>query len=183
MEFIQTLRLPLVYCLVHVLIVGCSPADMPQQAELAPAATSNTKATVQRSSESKNLARLAWPNWMGPRHDVVDARQVVARHVEQQVMLEMIVDVVRRDEQPLQHVGAGCPGVAQGIIAVGHGSVLGDVADAGDDHHPGQHRHQPEQRIGPPHPRQRQPREQDAIDEELRAERLTERLQAPGQWP
>ena len=45
----------------------------------------------------------------------MDTRQVVAGHVEQQVMLEVIVDVVRRDEQPLEQVRVRGAGVAQRI--------------------------------------------------------------------
>jgi hypothetical protein len=56
------------------------------------------------------------------------------------MMLEVMVHVVRRDEQPLEEIGVRGAGVAQGIGAVGHDGVLGDVADAGDHHHPGDER-------------------------------------------
>src|SRR4051794_21681952 len=36
------------------------------------------------------------------RKNAVDTPQIVARHVEQQVMLKVIVHVIRRDEQALQ---------------------------------------------------------------------------------
>ena len=49
----------------------------------------------------------------------MDARQVVAGHVEQQMMLEVIVDVVGRDEQPLEEIGVRGAGVAQGIVLSG----------------------------------------------------------------
>src|SRR4051794_30770420 len=38
--------------------------------------------------------------------NAVDARQVVAGDIEQQMMLEMVVHVIRRDEQPLEEIGA-----------------------------------------------------------------------------
>ena len=47
-------------------------------------------------------------------------------------MLEMIIDVIGRDEQPFEKARARGAGVAQGIVAVGHDGMFGDVADAGD---------------------------------------------------
>ncbi len=63
--------------------------------------------------------------------DAVHKREVVAGHIEQQVMLQVIVHVIWCDEQPLQQIGPGRAGVAQGIVAVGNDGVLGDIADAG----------------------------------------------------
>src|ERR1700730_12378463 len=58
--------------------------------------------------------------------NAVHARQIVAGDVEQEMMFEVVVDVVRRDEQPLEDIGARGAGVAQGIVRVGHDGVLGD---------------------------------------------------------
>ena len=106
-----------------------------------------------REPQHRRIARLHFhaPGMPARARDAVHARQVVAGHVEQQMMLEVVVHVVRRDEQPLEKIGARGARVAQGIVAVGHDGMLGDVADAGDHHHPGDQRHQPQQRIGPPH--------------------------------
>jgi len=76
--------------------------------------------------------------------DAVHARQVVTGDVEQQMMFEVVVDVIGRDEQPLEEMRARGAGVAQRIVTVGHDGVFGDVADARDHHHPRQHRHQPQ---------------------------------------
>ena len=96
--------------------------------------------------------------------DLVNARQVVAGHVEQQMMFEMVIHIIGRDEQPLEKAGARGAGVAQRIAAVGHHSVFGDVADAGDHHLPGEQRHQPQQRIGPPYAGRRKSGEESALN-------------------
>src|SRR5690242_11457948 len=36
--------------------------------------------------------------------DAMDARKIVAEHVEQQMMFEVVVDVIGRDEQPLEKI-------------------------------------------------------------------------------
>ena len=55
---------------------------------------------------------VIWLHFHPPRipafaEDAVNARQVVARHIEQQMVLEMVVHVIGRDEQPLKEAGAG----------------------------------------------------------------------------
>ena len=74
------------------------------------------------------------------RENRMNARQVVAGHIEQQMMLEMIVDVIGRNEQSLEKARARGARVAQRIVAVRHHGMFGDVADAGNDHHPGHER-------------------------------------------
>ena len=49
----------------------------------------------------------------------VDTRKIVAGHVEQQMMLEVIVDVVRRNEQPFEEIRMRGAGVAQGTLESG----------------------------------------------------------------
>ena len=98
------------------------------------------------------------------------AGQLVARHVEQQMMFEVIVHVVGRDEQPLQEIRLCGARIAQRIVAVGNDGVLGDVADASNHHHPGQQRHQPQEGISPPDPGRRKSCKQDSVGNTLRSE-------------
>src|SRR3954449_1452135 len=48
------------------------------------------------------------------RENAMDARKIVTGHVEQQMMFKMVVDVIGRDEQPLEKICARGAGVAQG---------------------------------------------------------------------
>src|SRR5436190_10658929 len=81
---------------------------------------------------------IVWPHSRQPQHGgviglhfhairipafteyAVDTRQVVAGHVKQQVMLEVVVDVIGCDEQPLEKIRVRGAGVAQGIAGVGN---------------------------------------------------------------
>ena len=85
-------------------------------------------------------------------------------------MLQVIVDEVGRHEGALQPVRQRRARVAQRIVGLAHHGMLGDVADARDHHVPGHQRQQPQQRIGPPHAGRRQTREQQRVDDDLRAE-------------
>src|SRR5437879_5914891 len=73
----------------------------------------------------------------------VDARKIVTGHVEQQMMLEVVVDVIGCDEQPLEKIRARGAGVAQGIVRVWNDCMFSNVADPGNDHLPGEQRQQP----------------------------------------
>src|SRR6266567_596259 len=52
--------------------------------------------------------------------NAVDTRQVVAGHIEQEMMLKMIVHVIRRDEQALEDIRARGTRIAQRIGAIGN---------------------------------------------------------------
>ena len=52
--------------------------------------------------------------------------------------------------------------------------MFGDVADAGDDHLPGEQRQQPQQRIGPPHAGGGKAGEQHRVDDKLRTKLFPE---------
>ena len=52
------------------------------------------------------------------------ARQVVTGDVEQQMMLEMVVHVIRSDEETLEEARMRGACIAQGIAGVGHDGVL-----------------------------------------------------------
>src|SRR5262245_42266504 len=61
--------------------------------------------------------------------------------------------------------------------------MLGDVAYARDDHHPGQKRHQPQKRIGPPDTSQRERRKQHSICGELWSQLLAKMTHPPKDRP
>ena len=80
----------------------------------------------------------------------VQARQVVVRHGHQQVVLEVVVDAVRRDQQALPPARERRARVAQRVGRVGHHGVLGDRADARHQlvgREPGDDPEQVEQRV------------------------------------
>src|SRR5262249_4185765 len=57
-----------------------------------------------REPEHRSIVRLHFHPLRMPAfaENAVDSRQVVTGHIEQQMMLEVIVHVIRRDEQPLE---------------------------------------------------------------------------------
>lgn len=59
-------------------------------------------------------------------------RQFPAGQAQQQVMLQMVVHPVGREQQPRERVGIGRARVAQRVVVVGHHGMFGDVADAAD---------------------------------------------------
>ena len=71
----------------------------------------------------------------------------------------------------------------KGSLAVGNDRMLGDVADAGDHHHPGEQRQQPQQRIGPPHAGRGKACEHHGVDGTLRTELFPEMRGALRQRP
>ena len=96
----------------------------------------------------------------------MSARQVVARHCHQQVMLEVVVDEVRGDQRAHQPVRMRRARVAEGIVVVGRHRMLGDTANAHDQLVESHVREHPQRGIEPPVPARREYREDDRVGDD-----------------
>src|SRR5215469_5500039 len=67
------------------------------------------------------------------------------RHTRKEVMLEVIVHVLRREENPLQERRQGRPSARVGSRLPLKGRVLGDASDAENEHETSEQRDQPVQ--------------------------------------
>ena len=53
--------------------------------------------------------------------------QMPARHMHDEVMLDMVIDPIGRNQQARQKIGFGGAGVAERVIIIGHNGVLGNI--------------------------------------------------------
>ena len=72
--------------------------------------------------------------------------QIIAGHAHEQMMFAVIIDPIRRQRHPHQHIGFGGACVAERVITTGGGAgMFGNVADPQDQLEGGRQRRQPDQ--------------------------------------
>ena len=73
--------------------------------------------------------------------------QMPTRHMHDEVMLDMVIDPIGRNQQARQKIGFGGSGVAERVIIIGHNGVLGNISEPRNCHMIGQERQKPEHQI------------------------------------